>query len=127
MASEIPINYDAVVRLTKCTDLAPRAVTRVAVIDGQELLTTKQIAEAMRAPYTHMAKAIAQLQYLRVIEEHRGRNGGLTLTEQGRNADVSALARALKGDGESGHMRGRASPAHWPVDARLRHASTRPR
>lgn len=51
---------------------------RLAVVDSEELLTTRQIAEFMNVPYTHMAKAIAQLQHLGVIEARRGRNGGLT-------------------------------------------------
>lgn len=54
---------------------------RLAVVDSEELLTTRQIAESMNVPYTHMAKAIAQLQHLGVVEARRGRNGGLTLTD----------------------------------------------
>ncbi|MCC9708043.1 Rrf2 family transcriptional regulator [Streptomyces sp. MNU76] len=88
-------------RLTRYTDLALRAVMRLAVVDSEELLTTRQIADSMNVPYTHMAKAIAQLQHLGVIEARRGRNGGLTLTEAGRSTHVGDLVRTLEGDREA--------------------------
>ncbi|MCF2130983.1 Rrf2 family transcriptional regulator [Strepomyces sp. STD 3.1] len=87
-------------RLTKYTDLALRAVMRLAVVDDGELLTTREIAEAMRVPYTHMAKAIAHLKRLGVVEARRGRNGGLALTGTGRHAGVGRLVRALEGNRE---------------------------
>ncbi|MDT7845637.1 RrF2 family transcriptional regulator [Streptomyces justiciae] len=87
-------------RLTRYTDLALRAVMRLAVMDGQELLTTKRIADGMNVPYTHMTKAIAHLQHLGVIEARRGRNGGLALTPAGRETRVGELVRNLEGDGE---------------------------
>ncbi|WP_326573473.1 Rrf2 family transcriptional regulator [Streptomyces sp. NBC_00481] len=88
-------------RLTRYTDLALRAVMRLAVVDSEELLTTRQIADSMSVPYTHMAKAIAQLQHLGVIEARRGRNGGLTLTDSGRSTRVGNLVRTLEGDREA--------------------------
>lgn len=88
-------------RLTKYTDLALRAVMRLAVVDEGELLATREIAEAMRVPYTHMAKAITHLQHLGVVEARRGRNGGLTLTMTGRHTGVGRLVRALEGDREA--------------------------
>ncbi|MFI8008133.1 RrF2 family transcriptional regulator [Streptomyces sp. NPDC086010] len=87
-------------RLTKYTDLALRAVMRLAVVGDGELLTTREISEAMRVPYTHMAKGIAHLQRLGVVEARRGRNGGLALTDVGRRTGVGELVRALEGDRE---------------------------
>ncbi|MGW1672488.1 RrF2 family transcriptional regulator [Streptomyces sp. NPDC002324] len=88
-------------RLTRYTDLALRAVMRLAVVDSEELLTTRQIADSMNVPYTHMAKAIAQLQRLGVIEARRGRNGGLTVTDAGRSTPVGNLVRTLEGAREA--------------------------
>ncbi|MFE7655828.1 RrF2 family transcriptional regulator [Streptomyces bottropensis] len=88
-------------RLTRYTDLALRAVMRLAVVGSEDLLTTRQIADSMNVPYTHMAKAIAQLQHLGVIEARRGRNGGLSLTAAGRCTPVGNLARTLEGDREA--------------------------
>ena len=86
-------------RLTKSTDLALRAVMRLAV-SGAELGTARQIAEEMRVPYTHLAKVVARLQHLGVVETRRGRGGGLTLTPYGRTVSVGQLVRELEGAGE---------------------------
>ncbi|MEH0631159.1 RrF2 family transcriptional regulator [Streptomyces stelliscabiei] len=48
-----------------------------------------------------MAKAIAQLQHLGVIEARRGRNGGLSLTDAGPEHPVGNLVRTLEGDREA--------------------------
>lgn len=74
---------------------------RLAVVDGEQLLTTRQIADTMNVPYTHMAKAVTQLQHLGVVEARRGRGGGLALTTTGRTARVGELIRTLEGDREA--------------------------
>lgn len=110
------------VQLTKYTDLALRAAMRLAVADGHELMTTKEVAEAMRVPYTHTAKAIAHLQHLGVVESRRGRGGGLALTERGRRAPVGELVRALEGaDREPVACEG-PTPCPLAAGCRLRHA-----
>ncbi|MFF9915699.1 RrF2 family transcriptional regulator [Streptomyces sp. NPDC013457] len=90
-------------RLTKFTDLALRAVMRLAVLGtpGQEpAITTREVAEVMAVPYAHMAKVVTRLQHLGVVEARRGRGGGLTLTETGRRASVGWLVRTLEGEEE---------------------------
>jgi Rrf2 family nitric oxide-sensitive transcriptional repressor len=109
------------VQLTKYTDLALRAAMRLAVLDGNDLLTTREVAEAMRVPYTHTAKAIAHLQRLGVVEARRGRGGGLSLTEQGRQARIGWLVRALEGDREAAVCEG-TKPCPLAASCRLRQA-----
>ncbi|MFD5800085.1 nitric oxide-sensing transcriptional repressor NsrR [Streptomyces sp. NPDC127020] len=88
-------------RLTKFTDLALRSVMRLAVVrDGDDPLTTREVADTMGVPYTHAAKAVTRLQHLGVVEARRGRGGGLALTGAGRDASVGRLVRELEGDGE---------------------------
>ncbi|MGG7575971.1 RrF2 family transcriptional regulator [Streptomyces sirii] len=87
-------------RLTKFTDLALRAVMRLAVAESGAPLTTREVAEAMDVPYTHMAKAISRLQHLGVVEARRGRGGGLELTGLGHQASVGWLVRELEGEDE---------------------------
>ncbi|WP_395576491.1 nitric oxide-sensing transcriptional repressor NsrR [Streptomyces sp. BK79] len=88
-------------RLTKFTDLALRSVMRLAVVrDGDDPLTTREVAEVMSVPYTHAAKAVTRLQHLGVVEARRGRGGGLVLTGLGRHASIGWLVRELEGDGE---------------------------
>ncbi|WP_310715713.1 RrF2 family transcriptional regulator [Streptomyces lydicus] len=87
-------------RLTKFTDLALRAVMRLAVSTQDVSMTTREVAEAMEVPYAHMAKAVTRLQHLGVVDARRGRGGGLELTELGRQASVGWLVRELEGDDE---------------------------
>ncbi|MFF3691341.1 nitric oxide-sensing transcriptional repressor NsrR [Streptomyces sp. NPDC002187] len=87
-------------RLTKFTDLGLRAVMRLAVAEHGGSLTTREVAEAVNVPYAHMAKAIARLQHLGVVEARRGRGGGLALTGPGRETSVGRLVRELEGEGE---------------------------
>ncbi len=87
-------------RLTKFTDLALRSVMRLAVCPADEVLTTREVAEAMDVRHTHAAKAITRLQHLGVVEARRGRGGGLALTGLGRRASVGWLVRELEGEGE---------------------------
>jgi Rrf2 family nitric oxide-sensitive transcriptional repressor len=86
-------------RLTKSTDLALRAIMRLAVT-GAEPCTARQIAGEMRVQYSHLAKVAARLRHLGLIETRRGRGGGLVLTETGRTASVGQLVRELEGAGE---------------------------
>lgn len=88
------------VKLTKFTDLSLRAVMRLAVVEDEPALTTREVATAMDVPYTHTAKAISRLQHLGVVEARRGRGGGLGLTSFGRHASVGWLVRALEGEDE---------------------------
>ncbi|MFI8185009.1 RrF2 family transcriptional regulator [Actinacidiphila glaucinigra] len=85
-------------RLTKSTDLALRAVMALAVKD--EPSTARDVAEAMRVPYSHLAKVVARLQHLGVVETRRGRGGGLEVTPAGRTASVGRLVRELEGVGD---------------------------
>ncbi|MFG2331111.1 RrF2 family transcriptional regulator [Streptomyces sp. NPDC048604] len=87
-------------RLTKFTDLALRAVMRLAVSGQDDSATTREVAETMDVPYAHMAKVVTRLQHLGVVEARRGRNGGLSLTETGRRASVGWLVRMLEGEEE---------------------------
>ncbi|MFI8287805.1 RrF2 family transcriptional regulator [Streptomyces sp. NPDC085614] len=87
-------------RLTKFTDLALRAVMRLAVSEQDDPATTREVAEEMAVPYAHMAKVVTRLQHLGVVEARRGRGGGLTLTGTGRHASVGWLVRTLEGEEE---------------------------
>ncbi|NEB38223.1 Rrf2 family transcriptional regulator [Streptomyces sp. SID14515] len=87
-------------RLTRFTDVALRVLMRLAVAEGQEPPTTREVAAAMRVPYTHTAKVVARLQHLGLLDARRGRGGGLTLTSAGRSASIGSLVRELEGPEE---------------------------
>lgn len=86
--------------MTRFTDLALRAVMRLAVSEADDPLTTREVSEAVGVPHAHMAKVVTRLQHLGVLDARRGRGGGLGLTELGRGASIGWLVRELEGDGE---------------------------
>ena len=90
--------------LKKSTDLALRLLMRLAVVppdtDPDELPTTRDVAEAMGAAATHMAKVVGRLQQLGLVQARRGRGGGLLLTPAGRVASVGAVVRTFEGSGD---------------------------
>ncbi|WP_017588815.1 RrF2 family transcriptional regulator [Nocardiopsis ganjiahuensis] len=87
-------------RLTAFTDVSLRLVMRLAVAEEGELLTTRTAAGMLAVPYTHMAKAVARLAEMGLVEARRGRGGGLLLTEAGRRSSVGAIVRELEGAGD---------------------------
>lgn len=107
-------------RLAKFTDVALRTLMCLAMAK-EELLTTRQVAEVVDVPYTHVAKAVARLQHLGLVEARRGRGGGLALTSAGRVASIGGLVRELEGTGDVVECEG-SSRARWrvPVDCGAR-------
>ncbi|GHD83826.1 HTH-type transcriptional repressor NsrR [Streptomyces naganishii JCM 4654] len=93
------IIYAGSMRLLRSTDLALRALMRLAVA-GESSPTTRQVAADMDVPYTHAAKVVAELTHMGLLTARRGRGGGLALTERGRTASVGALVRAFEGEGD---------------------------
>ncbi|WP_116244448.1 Rrf2 family transcriptional regulator [Nocardiopsis sp. FIRDI 009] len=87
-------------RLTAFTDVSLRLVMRLAVAGEGELLTTRTAAGMLAVPYTHMAKAVARLSEMGLVEARRGRGGGLLLTDRGRRVSVGEIVRELEGDGD---------------------------
>lgn len=88
-------------QLTRFTDLGLRTMMLLAVgeADGQRV-TTRTIAVGANASEHHIAKAVARLADLGMVHARRGRVGGLTLTDAGRDASVGWLVRRLEGDRE---------------------------
>lgn len=87
-------------RLTAFTDVSLRLIMRLAVAREGELLTTRTAAGLLGVPYTHMAKAVARMSDMGLVEARRGRGGGLRLTAEGGRASVGAIVRELEGDGD---------------------------
>ncbi|MGV9714066.1 RrF2 family transcriptional regulator [Gordonia sp. NPDC003424] len=91
-------------QLTRFTDIGLRVVMRLAVAGETgsmtKPLTTRQLAEELAVPYTHVAKVVGRLSEMGVVHARRGRSGGLAITDLGRGARVGWLAGTLEGDGE---------------------------
>lgn len=67
--------------------------------DGQRV-TTRTIAAGAAASEHHIAKAVARLADLGMVNARRGRVGGLELTDDGRHVSIGWLIRRLEGDRE---------------------------
>ncbi|MGS2586571.1 RrF2 family transcriptional regulator [Streptomyces hebeiensis] len=85
-------------RLTRSSDLALRVLMALAV--AQEPSTARETAAALRVPYSHLAKVVARLQHLGLVETRRGRGGGLAITGAGREVSIGGLMRELEGVGD---------------------------
>ena len=108
--------------MTAFTDISLRIVMRLAVVDGEELLTTRAVAGALAVPYAHAAKAVARLSELGLVEARRGRGGGLQLTAVGRVATVGSIVRRLEGEHDVVGCEDVALPCPLRAACRLRGA-----
>ncbi|AHC24204.1 MULTISPECIES: RrF2 family transcriptional regulator [Mycobacteriaceae] len=88
-------------QLTRFTDLGLRTMMLLAAGDAAERrITTRSIATGADASEHHVAKAVARLVDLGMVNAKRGRVGGLSLTEDGRTVSLGWLVRRLEGDAE---------------------------
>ncbi|MDH6244877.1 Rrf2 family transcriptional regulator [Mycobacterium sp. OTB74] len=86
-------------QLTRFTDLGLRAVMLLATGDvADRRVTTRSIAASSNASDNHVAKAVSRLVELGLVEARRGRSGGLSITDAGRQASIGWLVRELEGD-----------------------------
>lgn len=88
-------------QLTRFTDLGLRTMMLLAAGDAADRrITTRTIATGADASEHHVAKAVARLVDLGMVNAKRGRVGGLSLTEAGRTVSLGWLVRRLEGDAE---------------------------
>lgn len=85
-------------KLTAFSDVSLRVMMLLAGAPAGERLTTQQVADGVATPYHHVAKTVARLANLGLVDSVRGRSGGLLLTERGRRETVGHLLRELEGD-----------------------------
>ena len=88
-------------QLTRFTDLGLRTMMLLAAGDADDRrVTTRTIAAGADASENHVAKAVARLAELGMVNARRGRVGGLSLTDAGRTRliDMAAAYRAVSHD-----------------------------
>ena len=109
-------------QLTRFTDLGLRALMLLATGDAEDQrVTTRQIAVSAGASENHVAKAISRLVDLGLVHARRGRVGGLSLTDAGRQVSIGRLVRELEGDREVVECGGQ-TPCSLIAGCRLRRA-----
>lgn len=84
-------------RLTAFSDVSLRVLLLLASLDGEKL-STQRIAEGVGTPYNHVAKSVAFLANLGLLDATRGRSGGVTLSEAGKKATIGQVLRLSEGD-----------------------------
>lgn len=84
-------------RLTAFSDVSLRILMLLSGLDGQKV-STQTIAEGVGTPYNHVAKSVAFLVNMGLLESTRGRTGGVLLSDAGRVATIGQVLRATEGD-----------------------------
>ncbi|MFW0111291.1 RrF2 family transcriptional regulator [Rothia sp. CCM 9417] len=84
-------------RLTAFSDVSLRVLMLLSGLDGHQI-STQKIAEGVGTPYNHVAKSVAFLANMGLLESTRGRTGGIRLSEKGACATVGQVLRATEGD-----------------------------
>lgn len=62
-------------KINAFADVSLRALMVLAAAPEGGLLTTQNVADAVKTPYNHVSKAVAKLRMLGLIDVERGRNG----------------------------------------------------
>ncbi|MFD4401260.1 RrF2 family transcriptional regulator [Nocardia sp. NPDC058499] len=108
-------------QLSRFSDLGLRVMMRLAVSGAAaERVTVKLVARQMNASEHYIAKAVTKLAELGMVDSHRGRTGGIFLTDRGRTATVGQIVRGLEGRGEVVECVG-TNPCPLAAACRLRH------
>nr|WP_255520441.1 Rrf2 family transcriptional regulator [Corynebacterium marambiense] len=84
--------------MTRFSDLALRTLMRLgeaSAVDAPRM-TVADLAEAIEAPDTHVAKVVSRLAKLGVVRSVRGRSGGVLLVETAPTLSVGLLLRELE-------------------------------
>lgn len=83
-------------RLTAFSDVSLRVLMLLSGLDGEQI-STQKIAEGVGTPYNHVAKSVAFLANMGLVESTRGRTGGVRLSDAGARATVGQVLRASEG------------------------------
>lgn len=84
-------------RLTAFSDVSLRILMLLSSPDAGKL-STQKIAEGVGTPYNHVAKSVAFLANMGLLDATRGRTGGVSLSPAGRAATVGQVLRVTEGD-----------------------------
>jgi len=86
-------------RINTFSDVALRILILLAATPAMpesDVMTSKALAVGVATPYHHVAKIVARLRELELIEVTRGRAGGVRISPAGRLATVGWVLRALE-------------------------------
>lgn len=84
-------------QITRQADYAVRAVSYLAGLDPGIMATTKKIAEEQHIPPSFLAKIIAQLTVVGLLQTTRGVNGGVALARSPDEISLLDVVEAIDG------------------------------
>ncbi|GGC96024.1 HTH-type transcriptional repressor NsrR [Tersicoccus solisilvae] len=82
-------------RISGFSDVCLRSMMRLGLA-GETGMTSRDLAQAIHVPYTHVTKAVVRLRELGLVNTSRGRGGGLRLTDAAAEVTVGWLMRRLE-------------------------------
>lgn len=84
-------------QITRQADYAVRAVYYLASMEPGERATTKKIAEMQNIPPSFLAKIIAQLTIVELLQTTRGVHGGVSLARDPEDISLLDVVEAIDG------------------------------
>ncbi|WP_125610219.1 RrF2 family transcriptional regulator [Specibacter cremeus] len=81
-------------KINQFADVSLRVLMLLSAV-GDDLLTTRALADAVGTPYNHVSKSVLRLSQLGFVEAVRGRSGGVRISATGRTLSVGKLLRML--------------------------------
>jgi Rrf2 family protein len=103
-------------RISAKADYAVRAAVELAALDGDDTLTTEQIAERQEIPPLFLQKILHEMRRAKIVTSLRGREGGHRLARPAKQISVADVLRVI--DGPLANVRGEA-----PEDIRYQGAA----
>jgi len=85
--------------LSKKAEYALRALINLGIASdmGRSALPGAELAEANRLPLKFVERILQELRDAGLVETHRGKNGGYSLTQQGVNTKMGDIVRLMDG------------------------------
>ncbi len=83
--------------LTKTTHSAIRALIHLALLNTEEPVSPRRIAEQLGASPTYMAKVMRLLVRANILHAHRGALGGVTLSRHPSLISLQSIVEACQG------------------------------
>lgn len=116
-------------QLTRAADYAVRVMIHLATLPEEQRALLPDLAAATDAPGSFLSKVLQALTRAQMISSRRGKAGGFTILQRGRDASMRQVIEAVDGpiclnvclNGEKGCERKSWCPAH-PVWARAQRA-----
>jgi Rrf2 family protein len=91
------------VRISAKADYAVRATAELAAAAGQGPLKADRIAQAQGIPLRFLLNILSELKLARIVQSHRGTEGGYSLARSPEKISLADVIRAVEGPLASVH------------------------